>query len=128
MNQRCFFTTAPVFDLPHALEGVSFRLKGLGIDHAYWTVFEGVCSASAVIVGFQTGLKVVSRSDVKTALGAAKDVDVMHAPNMGKFELSLNRGEQEVPLDCSLRSRSRHHSPRGDTTIVNPYWLAMSEP
>jgi len=50
LNQRCFFTTAPVFDLPLALESVSFRLKGLGIDQAYRAVFEGVSSAPTVIV------------------------------------------------------------------------------
>jgi len=96
LDQRFFFTTAPALDLPLALESVSFRLKGLGIDQAYRTVLEGVCSASAVIVGFQTGLKIVSRSNVKTAVGAAKDVDVMH------------------------------HSRQGDARLVNFYWLVMS--
>jgi len=122
LNQRCFFTTAPVFDLPLAVERLDFGLILFGINEINRAVFEGVRSTPAVIAGFQTGLKVVSRSDVKTALGAAKDVDVMHAPNMGKFELSLNRGEQELPLDYSLQSRSRHHSPRRKN------WLAMSEP
>ncbi len=55
-----------MFDLPLTLEGVSFRLKGLGIDQAYRAVFEGVCSAPTVIVRLEAGLEVVSGSDVET--------------------------------------------------------------
>jgi len=122
LNQRCFFTTAPVFDLLLAVERLDFGLILFGINEINRAVFEGVRGTPAVIVRLQAGLEVVSGSDVKIGIGTAKDIDVMHAPNMGKFELSLNRGEQELPLDYSLQSRSRHHSPRRKN------WLAMSEP
>ena len=59
-------------------------------------------------------MEVLSESDVKVGIGTAKDIDVMHAPNLGGIELSSNRGKKELPLDCSLRSRSRHHSTRGN--------------
>jgi len=78
--------------------------QGAGLVNFYWLVMS-------------------SAMTLRQAQGGEEDrTTMLRVQGESKFE------EQELPLDYSLWSRSRHHSPRGDTTIVNPYWLAMSEP
>ena len=48
----------------------------------------------------------MSGSDVKIRIGTAKDVDVVHAPNIGGIELSSNR-ERKDNLSTIPCSRAR---------------------
>ncbi len=48
----------------------------------------------------------MSGSDVKIGIGTAKDIDVVHAPNLGRIELSSNR-ERKDSLSTTPCSRAR---------------------
>jgi len=97
---------APVLELPFTVEGFDFGLILFGIDQINRAVFECVRDTPAVIVRLQAGLEVVSGSDVKIGIGTAKDIDVVHAPNLGRIELSSNR-ERKDSLSTARRGRAR---------------------
>ena len=67
----------PALYLTFTIDGCGFGFAGFGISKTHGTVPIGVRGTAALVVRLNTALRIFRGTDVETAIGASKDVDVM---------------------------------------------------
>jgi hypothetical protein len=77
-DQCLLLFTAPALELSFPFHSLSFRAKCLRIDQTGGAVLECVGGAPSLVVRLRSGIDVLCRAYVETAVGTAEDVDIVH--------------------------------------------------